>query len=266
MAEAVSTVGAPARLLLWTEPGRATAELGSFVFAAPLLRRAPRGDGHQVLVLPGFMADDRSTIALRLFLRQLGYWAEPWGLGRNLGPSRAILTGMADRLAQMTDETGRPVSLVGWSLGGMYARGLARDLPALVRQVVTLGSPYRDARPIGSHVTRRFERLARHHVPFSELPPPESDRDPLGVPSTAVYTRADGIVSWRSCLQGEGPRRENVEVVGSHCGLGHNPAALWVVADRLAQPAGTWSPFRPPALLRALFPAPAVHAPPAVVA
>lgn len=253
--EQVTLNGAPSRVLLLTEPTRATAEFGSFILSAPLLSRAPRGDGHSVLVLPGFLADDRSTTVLRGYLSTLGYKVFPWGIGRNVGPTPDILMGMEDRLLELADSAGTPISIVGWSLGGMYARGLGRDHSDLIRQIITLGSPFRSDAPIGSHATRSFERLAHIHVPYTELPAAETDQDPLDVPVTAVYTKGDGVVAWQSCIQEEGHQRENVEVLGSHCGLGHNPLAMWVVADRLAQPRGTWSPFKPPMFARRLYPA-----------
>ncbi len=252
----VTTSGAPQRLLLWSEPGRATAEFGSLLVAAPLLRRAPRGDDHTVVVLPGFLADDRSTVVLRRYLGHLGYRAYGWDLGRNLGPTPRILSGMSDLVARLAASSGRPVSLLGWSLGGMFARGLARQHPDSVRQVITLGSPFRSAVPIGSHATTQFNRLSHLHVSAEELPAAEADRDPLPVPLSAVYSRGDGIVAWRSCLPSPGPRCESIEVPGSHCGLGHNPAALWAAADRLAQGPEDWRPFRPPVFLRRLFPEP----------
>ena len=250
----VSKHGAPSWALLWSEPGRAAAEFASLLVTGPFLRRAARGDGHAVLVLPGFLADDHSTAVLRRYVEFLGYRAHGWRLGRNVGPSSHILEGMEDRLREIAEETGGPVSVVGWSLGGMFARGLGRELPGLVRQVITLGSPFRGGGPIGSHVQGPFDRLRHLHVDDDELPPAEDDRQPLKVPLTAVYTRGDGIVAWQSCVQEPGHQRESIEVVGSHCGLGHNPAAMWVVADRLAQRDGTWTPFVPPSFARRLFP------------
>jgi len=255
--EHVTSTGAPRRTLLFSEPGRAAAELGSLFVAGPFLRRAARGDGHTVLVLPGFLADDRSTAILRRYIAFLGYRTYGWELGRNIGPSSKIMEGMERTLVRLARSSGAPVSVVGWSMGGMYARGLARELPGDVRQVITLGSPFRGDQPIGSHATGPFERLSHLHLPADQLPPPEADRDPLKVPLTAVYSRGDGVVSWQSCLQGDGEEQENVEVVGSHCGLGHNPAAMWVVADRLALPRGGWEPFNPPSFGRRLYPTPA---------
>jgi pimeloyl-ACP methyl ester carboxylesterase len=147
------------------------------------------------------------------------------------------------------------VSLVGWSLGGIFARTLVRRSPELVRQVVTLGSPFRLARSDQSRATRVFERFSHLHVEHLSLPL-EDGAEPLPVPTTSVYSRYDGIVAWRACLDAPGPFAENVEVYGSHLGLGHNPAVIWAVTDRLAQPEGAWRPFRAPAALRPFFPRP----------
>jgi pimeloyl-ACP methyl ester carboxylesterase len=256
----VTNSGAPSWPLLWSEPGRAAAEFASLLVAAPMLRHAARGDGHTVLVLPGFLASDLSTATLRRYISFLGYNAQGWELGRNIGPSSHILEGMERRLAHLADSSGGAVSVVGWSLGGMFARSLGREMPQHVRQVITLGSPFRGEGPVSSHASGPFVWLRHLHVAPEELPPAESDRLPLKVPLTAVYTKGDGIVMWRSCLQSDGYEQENIEVVGSHCGLGHNPAAMWVVADRLAQAEGAWTPFVRPALSRGLYPTPSYAA------
>jgi pimeloyl-ACP methyl ester carboxylesterase len=217
----------PNAALLATELPRAAGELGASLAAAPLLARLPRGDGHAVVVLPGLAASDSSTLPLRRFLRSLGYHVHGWRLGRNQGPTQKILSGLDSRFSTLRElHESAPISIVGWSLGGIYAREIARRDPASVRQVITLGSPFR--------MTGQGRNLR--------------------VPVTNVYTRGDGVVSWRDCIDKPGPLRENVEVRGSHCGLGHNTAALVVIADRLAQPAGTWEPFVPKRRYSMLFP------------
>ena len=234
---------------------RALADLGALVATFPLLSGvAARGDGHPVLVLPGLAADDASTLTLRLLLRWLGYDAHGWGLGRNVGPTARILSGMRRRVGEISEGHQQRVSLVGWSLGGFYVRELARETPDSVRQVITLGTAFRLSHPNQSRARRAFGRHSHLHVPPEQLPPPERMRSPLPVPSTSIYSKLDGIVAWRACLDEVGPQRENVAVYSSHFGLGHNPGALWVVADRLAQPDGAWQPFRPPAWARPLFP------------
>jgi pimeloyl-ACP methyl ester carboxylesterase len=258
-------VAAPSRCLTALE-FRAFWEREAMRWTGPLLERLPRGDGHHVLVLPGFLASDRSTQPLRQLLRDLGYHPHGWRLGSNLGPTPEILGGL-DRLFDRLTAEGAPISIVGWSLGGIYARELAYTRPDAVRQVITLGSPIQMVDGDESAVSNLWRSLhpqydasrinrAEHHLEDLDV-----DDAALPVPSTAVYTRSDGIVHWSTCLDHPGPRAENVEVVGSHCGLGFNPAVAFVVADRLAQPAGEWRKFRPPPLLRGLYPRPARYRP-----
>jgi pimeloyl-ACP methyl ester carboxylesterase len=223
------------------------------VFAAlrPLLARAPRGDGHPVLVLPGFTADDLSTRPLRRFLRDLGYQVHGWRLGRNVGPTGAIVNGLRARFGELAERhRGELISLVGWSLGGIYAREIARSAPESVRLVITLGSPFRHTPGEESHPAAAVRAVARRRGVSTRL-----DQSPLLVPTTAIYTRTDGVVPWRASRDDDGERAESIEVVGSHSGLGHNPAVLWAIADRLAQPRGEWAPFRPTGPWRTAFPA-----------
>ncbi|MGY1616041.1 esterase/lipase family protein [Geodermatophilus sp. SYSU D00691] len=220
-------------LLAATEPVRAAASAGALAASLPLLAVAPRGDAHPVLVLPGLGASDLSTGALRRWLRGLGHPVVGWALGRNRGPTQEVVDELPRLLARLHAEHGSPVSIVGQSLGGIYARRLALRAPEQVRQVVTLGSPFALAGRSGGGLRR-----------------------PLPVPSTSVYSRWDGVVDWRACLQQTGPLSENVAVRAGHLGMGLDPAVLWVVADRLAQPADAWQPFRRPTRLglAALFP------------
>ncbi len=235
----------PSMLLALSELPRAIFELGSLPWASPLLSKAPKGDGHPVLVLPGFMASDGSTALMRRFLEKRGYDAHAWKLGRNLGP-KSIGT-EAEHLIDLLDAvhtlTGKKVSLVGWSLGGVMARQLSRRRPDAVRQVISLGSPFA-GHPKATTVWKVYERLTGHKIDDpdtlkqleeSELPPP--------VPSTAIFSKADGIVAWEICREPEGPQTDNIEVYGSHCGLGVNAAVLYAVADRLAQDEDDWKPF-----------------------
>ena len=231
----------PHRALLLLE-GRALLELAALLPAYPFLRRAPRGDGHPVLVLPGFMASDVSTRPLRAFLRDRGYHVHGWRLGRNRGPSTDVTLGMAARLHALAERHDRRVSLVGWSLGGVYARELARRFPDVVRQVITLASPFRDVD--ASNVPDLLRQRRGQHPDEAALRAQLAA--PIPVPATAIYSRTDGIVAWRSCCEQPGPRAENLEVVASHCGIGHHPIVLLTIADRLAQPEGAWTPFVPP--------------------
>lgn len=245
-------------LLAATEPARALASAGAFAAGFPLLRLAPRGEPHPVLVLPGLMASDISTGTLRRWLRGLGYPVVGWELGRNRGPTQEVVDALPALVKRLADEHGGPVSIVGQSLGGIFARRLALRAPAEVRQVTSLGSPFRHAPQRGDDSPAA--RLYRSFAPRHATGPATAGRGrlarPLPVPSTSVYSRWDGVVDWRACLQEVTPTSENVAVHASHLGMGFDPAVLWVVADRLAQPEGGWAPFRPPAALRALFPDP----------
>ncbi len=250
----------PALPLYVSEPGRAVADFGLYLVARPLLPRLPRGDGHPVLVLPGLLADDRSTTALRGVLRRLGYRTHGWGLGRNIGPTAACVKGMRDKLDHLADRYGEEVSMIGWSLGGIFARDLARRAPDSVRQVITLGSPFRLERHSQTRASKVFDRFAHLHVEQRTLPL-EADGSPLPVPATSIYSHFDGIVHWQTCLDVPGERCENIAVMASHLGLGHHPASVWAIADRLAQPKETWEPFRAPLFLRPAFPKPAMPTP-----
>jgi pimeloyl-ACP methyl ester carboxylesterase len=247
------TVRPPSLGLYLTEPARGALQLGALPFAAPWLARAPRGTPHGVLVLPGLMATDMSTVPIRRFLRKLGHTVWGWRLGRNLGPTQDILEGMPRALDLLADRTGSPVSVVGWSLGGIFARELARKHPDRVRQVITLGSPFALTDSRQSRADGAFRSRSHLHAP-NWTPSWEKLARPIDAPSTAVYSRRDGIVHWRSCIAPESDRHQNVEVRCAHLGFGVDPSTLWLIADRLAQPIDARTPFRPPAMLRLLYP------------
>ena len=217
-------------------------ELNASLMMSPLLMRAPRGDGHPVLALPGFLASDLSMAPMRRYLKELGYDAHAWQMGRNFGGISRSRAALRERLADIYATTGRKVSLVGWSLGGVYARDLALHAPEMVRYVLTLGSPFaNDVR--ATNATRLYELLSGETVGDDpELV--EAIAGDLPMPATSIFSRADGVVNWRTCLLRPSAAAENIEVyLASHVGLGVNPAVLWAVADRLAQHEGHFSQF-----------------------
>jgi pimeloyl-ACP methyl ester carboxylesterase len=232
----------PPSLLLMLAEMRALFELNSSILLSPLLLRAPKGDGHPVLALPGFLASDLSMAPMRRYLKELGYDAHAWNMGRNLGGVASKRNALRDLLRSIHESTGRKVSVVGWSLGGVYARDLAVQMPDLVRSVITLGSPFaNDIR--ATNATRLYEALSGEAVDDN----PEIRQAIAGdmpVPATSIYSRTDGIVNWHTSLLRSSGTAENIEVhLASHIGLGVNPAALWAVADRLAQPEGQFKHF-----------------------
>lgn len=240
----------PPLLSAIAEPIRASGEFATSVGLFPLRRLLPEGDGQPVLVLPGFTATDRSTRPLRRLLGSVGYPAHGWGLGRNMGPTERVMNELPALVERIATDAGRKVSLVGWSLGGVYARTIAARRPKLVRSIVTLGTPVRSEVRSASNASVLFDALQSIHVRGHPL---LDDGEPLEVPVTAVHTRSDGIVHWETCIVEDAPNTENLRVRGSHTGLGFNPAAAYIVADRLALPEGVFTPFVAPAPYRSII-------------
>lgn len=222
---------------------RAPWELGSSLATWPVLKRCPQGDGHAVIVYPGLTAGDASTLPLRHFLGLRNYHVQGWGQGLNLGPRHGVLERAKAQLVGTFERSGQAVSLVGWSLGGLYARELAKVLPKMVRCVITLGTPFAGS-PKSTRAWRIYElasgrkaHLEAAHFDLSLAPP---------VPMTSIFSRSDGVVAWQACLQAPSAQNhetENIEVRASHFGIGMNPCSIWAVADRLSLPSGTWKPF-----------------------
>jgi len=252
--EAGGRVAPPSARLYLTEPARGLAGLAALPLAAGWLASAPRGDRHGVLVLPGLLASDMSTAPLRRYLSLLGYHVRGWQLGRNVGPTDKVLAELPKALADLARRAGGSVSIIGWSLGGIYARELARKQPDLARQVITLGSPFQLTDPRQSRADGSYRRRSHLHATGHPVPTRDEIARPIHVPSTAVYSRQDGVVSWQTCIEPETGLHQNVEVRCGHLAFGVDPATLWVIADRLATPAGARHRFRPPPVLRHLFP------------
>jgi pimeloyl-ACP methyl ester carboxylesterase len=224
---------------LWGEAVSAVTPLPRRVIRAAQ-RAAPRGDGHPVLLVPGFLRGESYMQPLYRFLADRGYAVHGWRLGVNLGPTDRILDGLARRLDEIVARDGRKASLIGHSLGGALVRQLAKERPAQVRLLITLASPIRV--PTASQLEPLYRLLAPWHSAASQALYRNINAPPA-VPVTAVYTRGDGIVAWRSCLEAAGPRRESIEVSGAHSTMPRNLAAWRIIADRLAQPEGAWRLF-----------------------
>jgi pimeloyl-ACP methyl ester carboxylesterase len=227
--------------LLWLLEGRALWEYAALIAAIPWLRRLPEGDGHPVIVLPGLGAGDLTTLPLRAFLSDRGYVPYAWNQGFNLGPRNGVLDRLRELLREAVEAHGTRVSLVGWSLGGVYARELAKEFTADVRCVITLGSPFA-GHPRATNGWRLFEFLnedQRDHHPKKLAQLRKAPR----VPTTSIYSKTDGIVAWQCSINDPEPHTENIEVQASHIGMGMNPLALFAIADRLRQDPDKWERF-----------------------
>lgn len=240
----------------------------AYIALRPVLRALHvAGDQHAVLCLPGGLGDDGSTFFLRWGIRNLGYSVHGWGVGRNMGLNEEMLAGLRARVDELYALHDAKISVVGWSLGGIYSRMLARDMPDKIRQVITLGSPFRMIeedqfahRPFGRDQWDGF--VQNHATELDLLRVHEHHRPPITVPTTAIYSRNDGFAPWQLSIDETGPdapnpRAQNVEVRGTHIGLSSNPVTLAVVLDRLAQPIDEWQPFKPAFALRHFYPRPA---------
>lgn len=229
------TVRPPNLLLALSDGPRALADVAILNMAAPLLRRLkPTPHPQSVMVIPGFLGDDRGNAPLIRFLRHLGYTASGWGQGRNLGTQSFNEDTLRAALEPLIEAGNGKVALIGHSLGGIYAREIARADPDHIAQVITLGSPFGAGRQQASHASRLYQRLNpqaddRRADASLCIPPP--------VPTTAIYTKADGIVNWRTSLQpGDDHHVHNIEVLGSHIGLNLNAAVWYWVAKKLGAP------------------------------
>jgi pimeloyl-ACP methyl ester carboxylesterase len=236
----------PSEVLYLTEPLRAFVELGTLHLFEPWLNTVRGGDGHPVLVIPGFTAGDRSTTVLRQFLSLLGYLPCGWKQGVNFGIRHELFEGVGAVLQQLHQQYDCRVSIVGQSLGGIYGRELAKRLPDAVRQVITLGSPFNDPEGDASRVSDIYKMFNPDHQEKSQQIENEGWQigAPPPVPTTSIYSKLDGVCHWRACVQHGGHEQiENIEVFGSHTGMGVNAQALFVIADRLSQRRNEWQPF-----------------------
>ena len=238
----------PALFNTLTELPRAMLEVGGLLSVLPTLSLLPRGDQHPVLLIPGFMAGDRSLVMLKRYLDFMGYQSETWGFGRNTGSPDHLFDHLPEKLDELCEKYGEPLSLVGQSLGGVFARELARDYPEKVRQIITLGSP------VAARNSAVTVRALRHLLKASagqsveEMVVMMEERNfhiSPEVPVTAVFSKGDGVVHWASCKEGfEDESTQNIEVPGSHCGMGFNALIYFIIMNRLSQQLDSWQKFQ----------------------
>lgn len=208
------------------------AALGAF---SPLLLTAPRGDGRPVLLLPGFLAGGTSMLPLRGYLRFLGYQTEEWGLGTNRGSVAHYVKVLGARLQDAADQGEPPQTLIGWSLGGVIARELARLHAPQVREVITMGSPIRGG-PKYTSIGASYARARARGMTLDEYEQAIETRNRQGLvqPITSIYSKSDAIVAWQASIDHYNPQARNVEIESSHIGLGVHPIVWMEIASTLA--------------------------------
>lgn len=235
----------PSFFWLFTEAGRALAETGISYPYRKFFGNEQCGDGHPILVLPGFLASDTSTSYLRKYLDDIGYVSYGWKLGRNSG-KEDFLYDLEDTLSEIYEKHGEKVSIIGWSLGGVYARQLSKMQTSMVRQVITLASPFRGISEANNvawiyNLITGGKRVADvNHELIADLP------KPAPVPTTCIYSKQDGVVPWEYCMEEqEDSIHQNIEVRGSHLGMANNPSVLKIITNRLQYKRETWEYFYP---------------------
>ena len=205
----------------------------------------PNGDGHAVVIFPGLATNHQAVAPLKTFFKDLGYHVLDWSRGLNKRPQGNVdrwLDGLAEEIDDMTRSHDAPISLVGWSLGGIHAREVAKRLPTRARQVITIGTSFAGA----PEHTRAWlvYRLLNSKKLLSSKALAQRLAAPPEVPATSIFSRTDGVVAWQACIQAGGERHcENIEVTGSHCGLAWNSEVYRVVANCVCQTPGQWQPM-----------------------
>ncbi|MEO6698849.1 MAG: hypothetical protein ABIR53_04510 [Paraperlucidibaca sp.] len=201
-----------------------------------LLDGLPRGDahghGHPVMLLPGYGASERAMQTLTTRLSALGYVVRQWGQGKNHGAVHKLMPPLQTRIREWSSELGEPISLIGWSLGGYIARELARDLPAEIAGVISLGSPVVGG-PKYTLTAKQYVKMG-YDLDAIERDIAARDSVPIQCPMTLIFSRVDGIVSWPATIDRVTPHARHMEARCSHIGLVFNPQVFRKIAHALA--------------------------------
>jgi pimeloyl-ACP methyl ester carboxylesterase len=212
---------------------RAPFEFASVALHFHALRQAPRGNGRAVLLVPGYLADDHSMRPLGAYLKYLNYDVYYTELGRNMGKVNADMMRLGDRVESVSQSVGgEKVTLIGWSLGGVLTREVARLFPDVVQEVITLGTPIVGG-PKFTSVGKRYAK--RNNIDLDEFELDVHQRNSIGLtqPVTSIYSKSDGVVAWQASVDTYDHQAINIEVNGSHMGLGVNPKVWLTIADVL---------------------------------
>ena len=212
---------------------RAPLEWATLPLSAPYLLTAPKGDGRPVLLAPGYMAGDGSMLPLELYLKHLGYNAKSWGLGTNRGNVEGDILRLGDVVQELFElNNGQRITLIGWSLGGVVAREVARLYESCVREVITMGTPIIGG-PKYTAVGKLFAQSQDLNLDEFENEVHERNSVGLSQPVTSIYSKLDGVVGWRASIDVYNPQARNIEVSTSHVGLGGSPRVWRIIADTL---------------------------------
>ena len=251
MIRSKESVKPPSLWLTLVDPARTVAEATSILAYYPYLRSLPKGDGHPVVVFPGFIVNDWNNAPVIRYLRVQGYHATGWKRGLNLGQGLIEPSSLIRRIKRLKRREGKKLSLIGHSLGGIYAREIARLCPNEVKQVITLGTPFASNRDQASRLRQLYLTLSPHDGEEDDslwpIAPP--------VPTTSIYSRTDGVVDWRVTMQEGGhAQTENIEVYSSHNGMLISPMVWYILSDRLSQSEENWLAFERSGCRKLAFP------------
>lgn len=228
----------PPRWLRWIELPRLLGTI--LLFPIKLMRHWPQQQPHTpapvIMVIPGFSFSDRSTVLIRWYLRGCGYNTTEWGLGTNFGRKTIGLHNehAVEAVARAVEQAGRPIILIGWSMGGIVARMVARERPDLVRKVICIASPF-TGNPYANRIWPWYEKLSGHRLddPVACRQIAQS-KEPPPVESVAIYSRSDGIVWWKCCVEKDHPATTNIEVTAGHFNIGIKPKVLKMLSQQIA--------------------------------
>lgn len=250
-----SVESAPPPWLLAFEGSRFASEYIALKAVRNKMIAKHEGNGHPVLVFPGLFASDATTSVLREFIEDAGHECFGWDHGRNLGPGRdlALQDDIEALIRRRHDECGEKLTLIGWSLGGLYARLAAHLLPECVGQVITLGSPISGS-PKFTNAWRLYEMITGQHAESeANVELLEQLKKPVSVPATSIYSRSDSIVAWQISLSADGKQQQNVEIAASHVGMAFSPVVFQVILDRLTQDLSDWKEYQPDGFMKLLI-------------
>lgn len=229
----IPNASVPSRLATLLEI-RAPLDWSTVLIHAPQLLRAPRGDGRPVMLLPGYGANERSMRPLARYLSFLGYTVDDWGQGRNRGNVDHHVREVGKLLASRKSCGEKsPVTLIGWSLGGVIAREVARLHEPLVREIITLGSPIIGG-PKYTAIGKRFAASANIDLDAFELKVHERNSIGIRQPVTSIYSKLDGVVGWQASVDVYNEQARNIPVLSSHFGIGVNGKVWRLIAETLA--------------------------------